>query len=150
MKIIITENQLDFIKKHKAYAENNTFEIFSEEVKKFIYNLMKGTMENISDYWVINGINKSDLYKQLKRFGIIEKVEVADEQNNNILVPKNNFDKKLKRLYTEIFQDEDPGLIITEDGEGGNVGDGATTCFSSSGSYEVPISSIIRRKFQNN
>ena len=58
MKVIITENQLDLIKKHKAYAENNTFEIFSEEVKKFIYNLMKGTSENISDYWIINGINR--------------------------------------------------------------------------------------------
>jgi len=148
-KIIITEEQLDFIKDNKAYTENNSSEVFNKEIRHFIYNLMKGDLEDISDYWALNGIKKSEVYKTLIKYNVIQSVD------GEFLVPKKNFDNKVNRIYYEIFGDQEPGLVISEDDGGGmSVGGegaiGGATTASSSGSYEVPIfGEPIRRKIAN-
>ena len=147
--IIINENQVDFIKSNKKYIENNSAKIFNKEVRNFIYNLINGEISTISDYWRINGIKKNELFDKLKKYGII-----TIGENEKILIPKKNFDNKINRLYYELFPEQEPGLIISEDDGGGagfggdaGAGDGATTS-SSSGSYEIPIfGKPIRRKF---
>lgn len=137
-KIIITEKQFEFIENNKAYAENNSAEVFNKETRKFIYCLIKNEKDNISDYWSINGIKKGDFFRVLKQYGVIEEID-----NGEIIVPKKNFDKKIERIYYEFFGNEKPGLVMTED-EGG-IG-GGTSCSSVGGSYEAPVFGIQRRK----
>lgn len=142
-KVIITEEQLGYFKDNKAYVENNSSEIFNKEVRKFIYNIIKGNIGDISDYWRINGIKKSKLFRILSSNNIIK------DTDDGILVPKRNFDKKVDRVYYGLFGDQEPGLIMTEDDGGGDASAGATTA-SNSGSYEVPLfGQPIRRKIAN-
>lgn len=137
-KIIITEQQLDTI---LAKKENNPIELFKKEVKNFIYCLLTDNSE-FSDYWRINNLKKKDVYKKLIKYRIIEII------NNEIKVPKKRFDKKIIRLYYEIFNEE-PGFIISED-DGGMVATGdspAGSIAANSGSYETPLSGgVIRKK----
>ena len=144
-RIIITEEQLDFIKDNKAYTENNTSEVFNKEVRNFIYNLTKGDVGDISDYWRINGVTKREIYDELIKYKVIKVID------NEVITPKKNFDNKIDRVYYEIFGDQEPGLVISEDDGGGGAGDGAfggATTASSSGSYETPIfGEPLRRKF---
>lgn len=133
--IIITEDQIDFIKRNKAYIENNNAEVFNKEVRKFLYCLMTDSKEEISDYWKINGITKIEIFKILKKFKVVKETEDGD-----LLIPKKNFDKKIERSYYQIFGDNEPGMVMIED-EGG----GGTSCSSVGGSYEVPLFGVQRR-----
>lgn len=132
--IIINENQLDFIKNNKQNIENNTIEIFNKEVRNFLYHIIKKENNEISDYWRINGIKKTEIFKELKKYGVI-----IEDDNGNISIPKKNFDKKVDRVYYSIFNGDEPGLIMTED-------DGGTSCSSVGGSYEAPVFGVQRRK----
>lgn len=144
-RIIISENQLNYLRDNNGYSENNSSEIFNKEVRNFLYCLMKDEKDNISDYWGINGITKIELFKKLKRYGILNKTE-----DGGILVPKKNFDKRVDRVYYELFDNADPNMLISEDDGGSDsVSDGGTTTFSVGGSYEVPIAPIQRRKITN-
>lgn len=129
-KIYITENQLEMIKK------NSSLEIFEKEVRKFLYNLITNSNEKISEYWQLNGISKQKLLSTLFGYYIIQK----DKETNEIKVPKYNFERKVKRMYYEIFPNK-PVTIMHEDGEG------ATTCDGSSGAFEQPVFQMQRRKF---
>lgn len=137
-KIIVSESQIEFIKQNKYYAENNNLKVFNKEVRKFIYCLMTDKKEDISDYWKINGISKIDLFRILKKFKIIKETE-----DNELLVSKKNFDKKIDRVYYQFFSDDEPGMVMTED-EGGFAG--GTSCSSVGGSYETPLFGVQRRK----
>lgn len=135
--IIITEDQVEFIKQNKAYIENNNAEVFNKEVRKFLYCLMTDSKENISDYWKINGITKIEIFKILKKFKVVIEIE-----GGNLLIPKKNFDKKVERVYYQIFGDNEPGMVMVEDDGGGG---GGTSCSSVGGSYEVPLFGVQRR-----
>jgi hypothetical protein len=137
-KIIITESQLDMIKNNQHYVENNNVEVFKTEIKSFLYNIITNQKEKISDYWGINGISKSDLFRMLKKYKIVE-----ENVNGEILVPKKNFDRKINRLFCEIFENDTPDMVMKED-------DGGTSCSSVGGSYEMPLFSVQRRKINNN
>ena len=137
-KIIITESQLDMIKNNQHYVENNNVEVFKTEIKSFLYNIITDQKEKISDYWGINGISKSDLFRMLKKYKIVE-----ENGNGEILVPKKNFARKINRLFYEIFENDTPDMVMKED-------DGGTSCSSVGGSYEMPLFSVQRRKINNN
>ena len=137
-KIIITESQLDMIKNNQHYVENNNVEVFKTEIKSFLYNIITDQKEKISDYWGINGISKLDLFRMLKKYKIVE-----ENGNGEILVPKKNFDRKINRLFYEIFENDTPDMVMKED-------DGGTSCSSVGGSYEMPLFSVQRRKINNN
>lgn len=124
-----------------AYLNNNSLENFEKEIKMFLFNVLKKEYSQISDYWGLNGLKKSEVYKLLKKYNIIETID------DEIKIPKKNFEKKVKRLYYEIFGYEDPTMIVTEDGEGGGDFAGGTTCASVGGSYETPLFAVQRRKF---
>ena len=140
--IIITESQFDFIKNNDSYTENNTLEVFTKEVKNFLYHVLKKDFDSISDYWRINGLNRTEVYKELKRFGV-----VIESKEGEVSVPKRNFDRKVERVYYSLFKDEEPGLIMTEDeGAAGGESFGGTSCSSVGGSYEQPVFGVQRRK----
>lgn len=142
-KIIITESQLEHIKTAKVKYENNSQTVFNREIRRFIYNLINKDVSKISDYWLINGFKRKEVYGYLKKYDII-----SNDENGDIVVPKKNFDRKVVRLYNELFPTEEPGLLISED-EGGMAVGGATTAMNS-GSYETPLfSKPLRRKIGN-
>ena len=143
-RILINESQLDYIRENISHVKNNNIEIFKKEVRFFIYNLMTDNIGDTSDYWRINGVKKKQLFNKLKAYGIIE-----IDDNEKIMTPKRNFDRKLMRLYHEIFPEDEPGLIISED-DGGDAGIsmGGTTS-TNSGSYETPLNHTpIKRNFK--
>ena len=74
----------------------------------------------------------------LKKYKIVE-----ENGNDEILVPKKNFDRKINRLFYEIFENDTPDMVMKED-------DGGTSCSSVGGSYETPLFSVQRRKINNN
>ena len=150
-RIIITENQLEAIKNHIDASSNNNIDIFKKEVKLFLHALLtNNSIKDTSDYWIVNGINKNYLKKLLTdKYNVIQKTETGE-----YVIPKKNFDKKVDRLYYELFQDIEPVELMHEDeggagGVGGEVG-GGTTTFSVGGSYEQPIFGVQRRKIGNN
>ena len=128
--IIITEDQADSIKNN--INQNNNLDVFRKEVRLFLYNIISGNISEMSDYWKINGIKKGDLYRKLRSYNIF-----IESEDDKIKIPKNNFDVRVKRLYYELFPDDDSEILISED-DGGGAGDGATTA-SSSGSYEANL-----------
>lgn len=143
-KILITEDQLDFLQKNKGYAENNSIEVFNTEVRDFLYNMMKHEFDKVSDYWSINGLKKSEVAKALKKYQVFNETE-----DGEILVPKKNFERNVNRVYYELFGDQEPGLVISEEGEGGAIG-GGTSASSVGGSYEQPLGfPVQRRKIAN-
>lgn len=137
---ILSEAQMQHLKDRNDYVKNNSVENFRKEVKMFLYNILKGESSQISDYWTLNNLKKSEVYKLLKKYNII--ISVGDE----VKIPKKNFDIKVKRLYYEIFGYEEPIAIVSEDGEGGGEL-GGTSCSSVGGSYEAPLFAVQRRKF---
>jgi hypothetical protein len=134
-KILITEEQFEFIKDNNAYINNNNVEVFSNEIRKFLHCIITNSNDKISDYWRINNINKGNLVRLLKKYGLI-----IETDNSEIIMPKKNFEKKINRVYSDIFTNDSPGLVMTEDGE--NAG---TSCSSVSGSYEPPLF-CVRKK----
>jgi hypothetical protein len=136
-KIIkMTTKQLKQLKESFDIAKTTNEENFEKEVKLFLYNILSDSKQNISDFWKLNGLTNSDVLRLLSRFGVIIK-----NDENKIMIPKNNFDRKVKRLYWHLFPDKD--YIITEDGEGNTAG-------GVGGSFEAPFTTIQRRTFANN
>lgn len=125
MNLIITEDIANKLK------ENKNYENFNNEIRNFIYNIITNNSNNISDYWGLNGLKKSLIFRKLKSYGIIVKID------DEFKAKKNNFDNKIKWLYNELFSDETPAMIMSEDGEGlggtstGSVGGDYVTAFSS-------------------
>lgn len=124
--IIITEEQMSSIFGEK---QNEGFDVFNREIRFFIYNLVKGNHDDISEYWGLNGYKNSEIFKLLKNLNIIE---VEDDVVNCL---RYNFEGKLNRMYHQLFPNDDPDMIISE-----------TDCGSVGGSFEAPFSAVQRRK----
>lgn len=141
-KIIITERQKKILSEH--INQNNNFDVFSKEAKLFIAYIIRGDENKISDYWGINGFTKSEVVRRMERFSIVKK------NDGEIKCPKYNFDKKIRVLYTDMFPNDDPDMLVHEEG-GGAMGDasaGMATTSSVGGSYEQPLAGIQRREIK--
>lgn len=145
-KIVITERQKKLLAEH--INQNNNLAVFNKEVKLFIAYIIRGDESKISDYWGINGFTKSEVVRRMERFGIVKKIE------DEIKCPKYNFDKKIRVLYTDMFPNNDPDMLVHEEGGdagGGTMGGDSTgmaTTSSVGGSYEQPLSGIQRREIK--
>ena len=150
MNIIITEKQFKFLKE-SVESQKPTEEEFVKQVKMFLYNILsagKNSTPTISpktktnDFWKMNGLNNTEVLNKLKRFGITE----YDDGLDGYRVPKKNFDRKVSRLYYDLFPEQEE--LITEDGEGMAMGGdgGVVTAGSAGGSFEAPLTlSPIKR-----
>jgi len=144
MNILITEKQLNILKE-SIETSKPTEEKFIKEVKNFLYNVLSGTVKNANNFWKINGLNNTDVINKLKRFGIL----VYDDGSDSYKALKKNFDRKVSRLYYDLFPEQE---LISEDGEGMAMGGdgGATTAGSAGGSYDVPfMTSPMKRTIPN-
>lgn len=112
---------------------------------------------NIDDYLKRHGINKDELLGELIDRNIVEKETKIDDKSGKdkfvvtYKVPKNNFERKVRRLFSHLFENDEymnKKKLFKEDG-------GATSCGSAmqggglnpdAGQYTTPIGKVQRRK----
>lgn len=150
--MIITENQ--FNKLIESYNDITYYKFFNL-LKKFIGDLLGDPINaDIDDVFKRKGINKTDLINKLiNRNVIIRKEKIKEFSNGNgnkeskmIIsydVPKKNFNRKLKRLYSELFGSKN---VVTEDGECGTTNVGGSTSTFNNATYEVPFGKPQKKK----
>lgn len=154
-KIIVTESALKIF---EEIEKEMTYYSFLSNVKSFLKDLLNNpSTAKPSFELVAKGLNRSKLLKYLVNQGIIirdEKIVDEDEDGNpqtavmnvKYKVPKNNFDRKMRKLYIKLFERNVPEEMSndknlkTEDG-----GDGATNAMSS-GQFSQPMFDVQRRK----
>ena len=133
-----------------------TFFGFISHLKAFLKQLLINPIDvNIDDYLERHGVNKNDLLNELLNRGIIEKETDIDDKSGKdkfvvtYKVPKKNFERKVRRLYSYLFENDYKlnEININEDG--------ATSCGSvmqggglnpDAGQYTTPIGKVQRRK----
>lgn len=112
-KIIIKENALPLLKESQ---EEVTFYKFFNEAKIFLKELLNNPLHpNIPDFFKTHGISKSVLINRMLDRDIITKKESINEPYDadgnkksmhylEYKVPKKDFERKLRRLYTYFFE----------------------------------------------
>lgn len=112
-KIIIKENALPLLKESQ---EEVTFYKFFNEAKTFLKELLNNPLHpNIPDFFKTHGISKSVLINRMLDRDIITKKESINEPYDadgnkksmhylEYKVPKKDFERKLRRLYTYFFE----------------------------------------------
>lgn len=140
------------------YLNNEmTFFGFLTHVKKFLKSLLTNPINaEIDEYLLKNGISKKQLLGLLIDRNVVEKNTNIVQKNGkdnfviSFKVPKNNFERKIRRIYTTLFEEH-----IINDSEF-MFEDGATSCGSAmqggglnsdSGQYVSPIGKVQRRTF---
>lgn len=126
---------------------------FNSNIKHFLHDLLVNPSDaKIPFIFKINGVNRNRMIYFLKKFGLLKKIErISDKDNEGkpkkatmmvkYQVPKKDFDRKLKKLFIRLFEDNCSAVNnITEDGEG------ATTCDASSGQFSQPLFPLQRGK----
>ena len=148
--IIVDESVLKLLKEELEMTEYK----FKSMIKSFLSKLLSDPVNAKPNNLLSNyGYSRNKLLKLLVKDNIIEKEEkISDKDENGNLkkpsmkvkykVPKNNFDKKLNRLYIKLFEKNLPKNKMNEDGEGDIAG--ATSSYSS-GQFIQPSFPIQRR-----
>lgn len=138
-----------------------TFFGFISHIKSFLKDLLKSPSNaNIDDYLKRHGLNRKDLINQMLERGIIEKeTKITGDKNDKFSIlykiPKRNFERKIKRLYSSLFEMDNSIIDIKEDSASG--GGGATGCCgvfgdgginnNNEGSYVPKLgNNVLRRK----
>lgn len=169
--IILNENQLLTLKESKGEV---TFYGFTTKVKDFMKQLLKDPFsEDFDPFFVEHGIEKDKLLNTLLNRGILIKTTDIDERDTNdgkksmmivkYKVPSENFDRKMKRLFTELFECKGNYHTILDEcdaggamgGVGGAIGaiggasEGGATNAEGVGNYQydVPFGGMMRRDF---
>ena len=128
-----------------------TEEKFFNGVKKFLSCLLSDPVNaDTSERFKAHDLDRNKLIGILKEKGILSKRQRINDKDENgdfkpatmrvkYMVAKKDFERKLKRLYIELFEKNKP---INEE-EGGSIG---TTNSESSGQFLTNAFPIIRRK----
>lgn len=147
--IVIDESVLESLQDEYRMTEHR----FNNNVKKFLHDLLVDPINaDVSFLMKANGYDRNSFIKVLRDAGLLtSKQHINDKDENGqpktatmkvkYLVPKKNFNRKLKRLYISLFE---KNLPINEEEGGGAMG-GATSA-DSSGQFSQPLFSPIRRK----
>ena len=142
----------EILKEAVDYLNNEiTFFGFISHLKFFLKQLLVNPLyADIDEYLKQHGIERDILIKQLIERNIIEKEAKIEDKSGtdkfsvSYKIPKRNFERKVKRLYMTLFEQNN---IISEDG--------ATSCGSAmqggglnpdAGQYTKPLGKIQRRK----
>lgn len=151
--IYVNENVL---KEAVSYLNNEiTFFGFLSHVKVFLKQLLNTPLQSdVDDYLKSHKISKEVLLKELIERGIVEKETKIDDKDGkdkfviSYKIPKKNFERKIRRLYTSLFEKN-------EIKESKIYEDGATSCGSAmqggginpdAGQYTTPLGKVQRRK----
>lgn len=133
--------------------EEMTYTKFLNSIKKFLGNLLNDPINaKPSIDLLVKGLYKSKLINLLSNQGVLtwEKKDDTDENGNSLFVikykvPRNNFERKIKKLYIKIFEKNVPEAISTET----NVDEcgGATTAAAVNNVAPiVPLGQSVKKK----
>lgn len=149
----------DTLKEAVGYINDDiTFFGFISHLKVFLKQILVNPINtNIDDYLYRHGVDKNRLLDELLNRGIIEKETDIDDKSGKdkfivtYKVPKKNFERKVRRLFSHLFENDNFNTnneLFNEDG-------GATSCGSAmqggglnpdSGQYTTPLGKVQRRK----
>lgn len=147
----------DTLKEAVDYINDEiTFFGFLSNVKGFLKELLiNPTTADVNDYLKRHGVERKALLDELLKRNIVNKETKIEEINGkdkfhiSFKIPKRNFERKMKRLYSFLFEkNEITESVIFEDG-------GATTCSGAmqgggsnpdAGQFIQPIGKVQRRK----
>ena len=152
MKRIYVNN--DTLNEAVSYLNNEiTFFGFLSHTKAFLKNLLLSPLTaDIDEYLKDNGLNRKDFINILLSKNIVEK-ETKIENNNGVdnfmvtyKIPKRNFERKMRRLYTSLFEQHEimeSNVINETDCAGAMQGGGANP---DAGQFITPIGKVQRRR----
>lgn len=176
--IIINEEDRSRLMKYVEMTEHK----FHTHIRKFISDLLQDSVNaQPSDLFKFYGFNRSNLLKYLQKHNIIQRQErisdrdengnpkkatmmvkfrkhpdiIQSKENVDYKCPKKNFDRKLEKLYIDMFEKNLPerkkkveNKEIQEcDGGGAGSIAGATTCGASSGAFVTKVGDdVVRRQ----
>lgn len=126
-----------------------TFFGFLSHTKDFLKQLLTNPLNaDVDDFLKKNNLDRQQLIKLLMDKGIIEKeTKICDKESKDKFsvqynIPKRNFERKMRRLYSSLFEkNEIKESFITEEGEGG----GATSA-DASGQFVQPLFKNVQRR----
>lgn len=151
MKTIYVNKKV--LKEAVDYLNNEiTFFGFFSHVKNFLKQLLVNPLNaDIDDYLKDNNLNRKELLNLLLTRNIIEKETKIDTNNGkdkfyvSYKIPKRNFERKIRRLYTSLFEtNEINESLISETDCGGVMQAGGMN--PDAGQYTQPLGKVQRRK----
>lgn len=151
MKTIYVNKKV--LKEAVSYLNNEiTFFGFFSHIKNFLKQLLVDPLNaDIDDYLKDNNLNRKELLNLLLTRNIIEKETKIDNKNGkdkfyvSYKIPKRNFERKIRRLYTSLFEtNEINESLISETDCGGAMQAGGTN--PDAGQYTQPLGKVQRRK----
>lgn len=155
-KVYINENQIRVLKESMKEV---TFESFFNNVKSFLSELLTDPLNaKVGELFTTHGHSQKDLLKKMIDRGLLTRKENIKElpyepngekEAKMIIkysVPRKNFDKKMRRLYLEMFPEpiEESSIIEETDCAGAMQGGGSNP---DAGQFITPISPVQRRSF---
>lgn len=156
MKKIYVTN--DMLKEAVDYLNDDiTFFGFLSNTKAFLKELLTNPLNaDVNEYLTRHGMDRKTLLNVLMERGIVEKDTKIDETNGkdcfsvSYKIPKRNFERKMRRVYSSLFEkNEIQESTIFEDAGGGP---GCGTCMQGGGlnpdegQYVQPFGKVQRRK----
>ena len=136
----------DTLKEAVDYINDEiTFFGFLSNVKGFLKELLiNPTTADVNDYLKRHGVERKVLLDELLKRDIVNKETKIEEINGkdkfhiSFKIPKHNFERKMKRLYSFLFEkNEIAESVIFEEGGGSNP---------DAGQFIQPIGKVQRRK----
>lgn len=137
----------DMVKEAVAYLNDDiTFYGFLSHTKSFLKELLvKPLSADIDDFLKKNGLDRKTLINLLMDKGILEretKIEdknASDQFSVSYKIPKRNFERKMRRLYSSLFEKNEisESTTIVETDCGGAMQGGGEN--PNAGQYEVPL-----------
>jgi hypothetical protein len=151
--IIISESQAKMLKKVlESKNKIMTEEAFFCHVKSYLKQLLRRPQYAQPDEFLkANGLDGKTLLSHLVDNDIVikkTKIESSGDKDRFIIsykIPRENFEGKMLKLYSELFENNVNENTITEDGCSGMGIAGATTCDGSSGAFVQPTFPMMRR-----
>lgn len=153
--VIVNKKQFNVLKEN--YSEMNkemTFFAFLSHVKSYLKQLLTNPINTTPDMFLISyGLDNPKLLTNLLDNNIIIKSEkiINDGDNDKFSIsykiPRENFERKMKRLYSNLFETNIiEGTTLTEDGEGAAMGGTSAAACNDSAPITPLFGKPIRRK----
>lgn len=147
----ILDEALDYLNRDITFYE------FLSYTKAFLKQLLSNPMgADIDPFLKENGLTRKELLNSLLEKNIVErdtKIEEINGKDNYSIsyrIPKKNFERKMRRLFSQIFEKHEiTESVISEDGGGagscGSVMQGGGSN-PESGQFIQPLGKVQRRK----
>lgn len=152
MKVIYVNNKV--LNEALGYLNDEiTFFSFLLHTKAFLKELLTNPISaQLDDFLIKNGLSKKDFLKLLSDRDIIQKetkIESVDDNDRFMVsykIPKKNFERKMRRLFSFLFEKNEivENQMLDETDCGGAMQGGGSN--PDAGQFIQPIAKVQRRK----